>query len=58
MSNGLSGSPKSEITNLASLKLSPIVNFEGVIIVFILALLDDSKPLGESSIAIHASEGS
>ena len=49
VSNGLSGSPKSEITRLASLKLSLIVNFEGVIIVFILALLDDVLTISVAS---------
>ena len=44
--NGLSGSPKLDTTNLASLKFSSIVNFEGVMIVLIFALFEDSKPRG------------
>ena len=51
-------SPKSEITSLASLNFSSKVKIDGVTITFIFALRADSKPLGESSIAIHACGGS
>ena len=53
VSNGASGSPRFEITNLALLKSSSFVKIEGVAKIFSSALFADSRPLKESSIAMQ-----